>query len=97
MLGCKLHYRSIKVIFNYLNFITKNVNERAREINESAANIDSNIIKVSDFSSKNSKNIEEIYNKTIKISESMDELMEVSKINESSIFEVDSELKKFKT
>lgn len=77
--------------------ITKNVNERAREINESAANIDSNIIKVSDFSSKNSKNIEEIYNKTIKISESMDELMEVSKINESSIFEVDSELKKFKT
>ncbi|HNZ27762.1 MAG TPA: methyl-accepting chemotaxis protein [Spirochaetota bacterium] len=82
---------------NSLMRMTEDIRLHNGEINSNSVAINDNILQISDFSFQTSSGMEEVSKGAIQIAQSMLNLTDVGKENESIISKLSSELSKFKT
>jgi len=82
---------------NSLMRMTEDIRLHNSEINSNSVAINDNILQISDFSFQTSGGMEEVSKGAIQIAQSMLNLTDVGKENESIISKLSSELSKFKT
>lgn len=82
---------------NSLMHMTEDIKIHNSEINSNSVAINDNILQISDFSFQTSSGMEEVSKGAIQIAQSMINLTDVGRENESSISKLSSELSKFKT